>query len=255
MNLVNKRILITRARAQAKEFASALAAEGAQPIFFAVIEILVPDDFSALDHALVNLDHYDWLILTSIHGVEAFFKRLEVLGIKNFPSHLQVAAIGSKTAQTLSVYGLKVDHIPDQYTAEGMLSGLNENISGKRFLLPQSNLARKTLANEIRSAGGMADEVVAYHTVRALADASGLDALRVGVDIITFTSPSTVKNFVDILRENGLDPFNLPGSPLFACIGPVTKKSAEEAGFIHLVVANEYTIDGLIRVLGNLVHS
>jgi uroporphyrinogen III methyltransferase / synthase len=255
MNLVNKRVLITRSRAQANEFAAALTAEGAQPIFFPVIEIIPPGDFSVFDRTLVNLEKYDWLILTSVHGVEAFFKRLEILDIKNIPSHVQVAAIGSKTAQALSSYDVQVDHVPNEYTADGMLSGLNENISGKRFLLPQSNLARKTLADEIRLAGGIADEIVAYHTVAGQADTSGLDALRLGLDIVTFTSPSTVKNFVDMVRKNGLDPFHLPGDPLFACIGPVTKKAAEEAGFIHLVVANEHTTAGLIQVLGNLVHS
>jgi uroporphyrinogen-III synthase len=253
MNLINKRVLITRARSQAKEFAAALQAEGAQPIFFPVIEIIPPEDFSKFDRALLNLNQYDWLVLTSTHGVDAFFNRLGFLRIEKLPAHLRVAVIGSKTGQALSKYGLSPDHIPSEYIAEGMLCGLNENISWKRFLLPQSNIARKILADEIRFAGGVVDEVIAYQTVATQPDPSELDALRSGVDIITLTSSSTVKNFVDIVRNHGLDPFHLPGDPLFACIGPVTEKTAQEIGFTNLVVADEYTTSGLVQVLRNLV--
>jgi uroporphyrinogen-III synthase len=130
---------------------------------------------------------------------------------------------------------------------------LGENIHGKRFLLPQSDLARTVLAIEIRSAGGIVDEVVAYRNVKGQPDISEINALKSGVEIITFTSPSTVWNFVDIVRENGLDPLHLPGAPLFACIGPITKKAAEEAGFVNLVAAEKYTTDGLVEVISKLV--
>lgn len=255
MKLIDKRVLITRSRAQADEFASALISEGAQPVFFPVIEIIPPVDFSDFDRALKKLDQYDWIIFTSVHGVKAFFKRLDFLGIQKIPSHTRMIAVGSKTAQVLDDHGVSPDHIPAEYMAEKMFSGINENIAWKRFLLPQSDLARKTLAHEIRFAGGVVNEVVAYRTVTTQPDPFGLEALRAGVDIITFTSPSTVKNFIDIVRENGLDPFNLPGSPLFACIGPVTQKAAQEIGLTQLVMANQYTTDGLVQMLGNLVHS
>ncbi len=253
MNLIGKRVLITRARAQTEEFAKALIAEGARPVFFPIIEMVPPDDFSGLDRALRNLDQYTWLILTSVHGVDALFKRLEVLGIEQIPLQLCTATVGSRTAQCLSEHGISPDHVPDDYTAESILPGLGENIDGKRFLLPQSDLARTALAIEIRSAGGIVDEVVAYRNVKGQPDISEINALKSGVDIITFTSPSTVWNFVDIVRKNGLDPLNLPGVPLFACIGPITKKAAEEAGFVNLVAAEKYTTDGLVEVIGNLV--
>jgi uroporphyrinogen-III synthase len=255
MKLVNKRILITRSRAQADEFASALIAEGALPVFLPVIEIVPPDDFSDFDRALKKLDVYDWIVFTSVHGVGAFFNRLDYLGLQKIPAHTRVIAIGSKTAQVLNGHGITPDHIPDEYVAEKILSGINEGIAGKLFLLPQSDLARKTLAHEIRVAGGVVDEVIAYRTVAAQPDPSALEALRAGVDIITFTSPSTVKNFVDIVRENELDPSNLPGHPLFACIGPVTQKAAQEIGLPNLLTASQYTTDGLVQMLGNLVHS
>jgi len=255
MNLVNKRVLITRSRAQADEFAAALLAEGAEPIFFPVIEIIPLQDFAAFDQALQQLDGYDWLILTSVHGVHAFFQRLEILDIKKIPASLKIAVVGSKTSQSLLAHGLSADHVPDEYTAGGLFAGLNDDISGKHFLLLQSDLARTVLADQLRSAGGLVDQIVAYQNIAGPADADGLEALRSGVDIVTFTSPSTVKNFVDVLRENGLDPLNLAGAPIFACIGPVTKKAAEDSGFRDLVVPNEHTIAGLVQALGDLVLS
>ena len=255
MNLINKRILITRPRAQAEEFASALSAAGAHPIFFPVIEIAPLNDFSGLDSALLKIDTYDWLILTSVHGVDVFFKRLDALGIQHVPESLRVAAIGPKTSSCLSHHGVTAHFVPTEYIAESILPGLGEDISGKRLLLPQSDLARTALANEIRSAGGVVDEIVAYRTVPDQPGNFGMNALRAGVDIITFTSPSAVHNFVDIVRNHELDPLNLPGTPLFACIGPVTKKAAEEMGFCDPVVANEHTTTGLIEALGKFVHS
>jgi len=255
MNLTNKRILITRARAQAVKFANALAAQGAQPVIFPVIEIVPAEDMSALDRALQTLDEYDWLVLTSVHGVNAFFNRLEALGIKRLTPRLRVAAVGPRTARAVSERGAWVEHMPDEYVPEAMLPGFGSNIYGKRFLLPQSNLARTVLASEIRSAGGLVNEVIAYRTVPAEPDASEVNALRSGVDIITFTSPSTVHNFVDIVRKKGLDPLNLPGSPVYACIGPVTKRAAEEAGLVTPLVANQYTSDGLVEAISSLVVS
>lgn len=255
MNLTNKRVLITRPRAQAEGFARALSTAGAQPIFFSVIEIIPPDDYSALDFAIQSLEGYDWLIFTSVHGVEAFFKRLEVLGIKRIPPRLHVAAVGSRTARFLSEHGLWTDRIPDEFIAEAMLPDFGKNIYGKRFLLPQSNLARTVLANEIRSAGGLVTEVVAYRNRLSEPTVSEIDALRSGVDIVTFTSPSTVRNFITVLQQYGFDVSNLPGNPLFACIGPTTKQAAEEAGLSNLIVSNEYTTKGLIETLDNLIYT
>ena len=255
MNLTNKRVLITRPRAQAEGFARALKAAGAEPIFFPVIEIIPPDDYLALDFAIRSLEQFDWLVFTSVHGVEAFFKRFEALGIERIPAGLRVAAVGSRTARFLSKHGLCTDQIPNEYIAEAMLPDFGKNIYGKRFLLPQSNLARTVLANEIRSAGGLVTEVVAYRNRLSEPNNSEINALRSGVDIVTFTSPSTVRNFITVVQQHELDPFNLPGNPIFACIGPTTQQAAEEAGFSNLVVSSEYTTAGLIETLDNLIYT
>ena len=247
MNLTNKRVLITRPRAQAEEFASTLKAVGAKPIFFPVIKIVPPDNFSVLDYAIRSLEQYDWLILTSIHGVDAFFKRLDFLGIKKIPVGLNVAAVGAKTAQRISEHGIQVDYMPEEYLSEAISAGLGNKVYGKRFLFPQSNLARRVLANEIRNAGGIVTEIVVYRTVLNTPDSIALDALRAGVEIVTFTSPSTVQNFIAVVQKNGFDPFRLPGDPLFACIGPITERAAREQGLLNVVMAKEYTMEGLIE--------
>ena len=253
MNLTDKRVVITRPRKQADAFAAALIAEGARPIFFPVIKIIPPDEFSAFDFALQSLEQFDWLILTSIHGVEAFFKQLEVFRIKQIPPNLRVAAVGSKTARCLCEYGILVDYIPNEYIPEAILPGLGNNIYGKRFLFPQSNLARTVLADRIRAAGGLVTEVVAYQNVASEPESAAMEELRAGVDVVTFTSPSTVQSFVTTVQKNGIDPFSLSGNPLFACIGPITKRAAEEIGLVNLVTASEYTTTGLIEALGKLV--
>ena len=114
-------------------------------------------------------------------------------------------------------------------------------------MLPRAEIARKDLPEAIVKAGGVAHEIVVYQTLPAEVDADGLDALKLGVDVVTFTSASTVENFVAILRQHKLDPLNLPNNPLFACIGPITEQAAREEGLVNLVVAKEYTTEGLIK--------
>ncbi len=250
MDLTRKRILITRPRAQAEEFARALSSEGAEPIFFPMIEIAALDDFSALDQVLRELDGYDWLILTSVHGAEAVFARMHVMGISSLPSHLRVAAVGPRTAARLSNEKVAVDHVPAKYTAEAVLSGLWP-VSGKRFLLPQSDLARRTLAERIRAAGGIPDEIVAYRTIPARPRPAVVEALRAGMDVVTFASPSSVNSFLAALGEYGLDARKLPGNPRIACIGPQTASAAMGAGLPVHVEAQEHTMAGLVRALKN----
>jgi uroporphyrinogen III methyltransferase / synthase len=255
MNLSNQRIVITRPRTEVEGFADALRSAGAQPILFPVIQINPPDDFSAFDFALRTLEQFDWLILTSVHGVDAFFERLNALGLKRIPPGLRVAAVGSKTAKKIFDYGARVDYVPDEFVSEALSAGFGKRLHGLRFLFPQSNLARTILANGIRAAGGLVTEVVAYCTVPTEPDRVELEELRTGVDIVTFTSPSTVQNFIAVVRKNGLDPLKLPGSPLFACIGPATGIAALDAGLTNILTADEYTTAGLIRSLRELVTS
>jgi uroporphyrinogen III methyltransferase/synthase len=250
------KVLITRPRSQADSFAEALAAAGFEPVFFPVIEICPFEENVALDRAIEKLGCYDWIVFTSVNGVEAFFAHLPS-PLSPLPTRerdaeggVRVAAIGPKTAQSLETYGVTPDFVPEEYVAEAILPGLGD-LRGRWVLLPRAEIARKALPDAISAAGGVAHEIAVYQTIPAEPDPDGLAALKSGVDAVTFTSPSTVANFVEILRRNGLNPLILPGNPKIACIGPITQKAAEDAGFLDIVVAEEYTTEGLVSLLCN----
>ncbi|MCC7118827.1 MAG: uroporphyrinogen-III synthase [Anaerolineales bacterium] len=243
MNLAQKRILITRPQEQSTEFIEALKSAGAEPVLFPVFEIAPLRDFTNFDSALRAHNEFDWIIFTSVHSVHAFFKRLKRLEI-SLAEKIKIAVIGSKTARGLETYGRTPDFIPAKYLAEEIIFGL-EPVAGKRFLLLQSNLSARTLAEVIQRDGGEVLELVAYQNMPRLPDESALRALQAGVDVITFTSPSSAQNLRAVLEK-----YNLPTpDALVACIGPVTAKAAREAGFVVSVEAKEHTLDGLFQAL------
>jgi uroporphyrinogen-III synthase len=172
-----------------------------------------------------------------------FFSR-ENAGVK-------FAAIGPKTAEALRKHNIEPDFVPEEYVAEAILPGLGD-LQGKWVLLPRAEIARKALPEAIADAGGIAHEIAVYKTLPTEPDTEGITALKSGVDIVTLTSSSTVQNFVAICKQNGLDPLNLPNNPLFACIGPITEGAAREEKLVNMVVAKEYTTDGLIEAITNM---
>lgn len=247
-DLHGKRVLVTRPPHQAEYFAQALREAGAEPICFPVITIGPPPDLPALDRVLQGLTAYDWLILTSVNGVAAVWERLAYLAITSLPEGLKVAAIGPQTASALQEQGLDPDFVPGEYIAEAILPGLGE-MTGRRFLLLRADQARRALADQIRLQGGLVDEVTAYQTLPAQPSEESIAGLRAGIDWVTFTSSSTVRNFVAAVRSAGLDPLDLPGSPRFACIGPVTAQTAHQEGLPVDVIASEYTTRGLLDAM------
>lgn len=245
-----KRILVTRPRAQADEFASKLRGAGFDPVFFPVIEIKPVENNTALERALSKLDCYEWIVFTSVNAVEVVFGNYSRLIFADGVG-TRFAAIGPKTASSLKERGINPDFVPEEYVAEAILPGLGDLI-GKWVLLPRAEIARKALPEAIFNAGGIPHEITVYKTLPSQPDPDGLAALRGGVDVITLTSPSTVQNFIAIAQQNRLDPLRLPGNPTFACIGPITAQAAREAGLPNLIVAKEYTTDGLISALNYL---
>ena len=243
-----KRILITRPRAQADEFAAKLRMAGFEPIFFPVIEIQPVDKNISLERALSKLDCYEWIVFTSVNAVETVFDQFPSL---HWGDGAKVATIGPKTAEALRTRGINPDFVPQEYVAEAILPGLGD-LRGKWVLLPRAEIARKALPEAILNAGGVPHEITVYKTLPAQPDLEGLEALRAGVDVITLTSPSTVQNFIAIVEQHGLDPLDLPNHPLFACIGPITEQAAKEANLPNVAVAKEYTTDGLIAALKDL---
>lgn len=245
-----KRILITRPQGQAEEFAIQLRSAGFEPIFFPVIEIQPMPELLWLDRAIQKLECFDWIVFTSVNGVTSFWDHLLESGVQKIPSQVRVAAIGPKTAEALTARGVEVQFVPEEFIAEAILPGLGD-LRGRWVLLPRAEIARKALPEAITRAGGIVQEVAVYQTLPVLPEPTGLLSLQAGVDVITFTSPSTVINFIEIVQRSGLDPRRLPGDPLIACIGPITDQAAREAGFEKRLVAQEYTTAGLIDLLSS----
>lgn len=272
--LQGKRILVTRTREQSASFSARLGALGAISVEFPVIRLAPPLDWQPLDEALRHLCHaqpayYAWLIFTSVNGVEYAFARMQELGLSLPPAGAtRVAAIGPATAAALARCGVHTDLVPGEYIAEGVAAALIEDaqrrgasLAGKRILLPRASAARDVLVTGLQAAGAIADEVAAYLTLPVSSDdAQGREVarmLRAGeLDMLTFTSSSTVRNFMQWLlnaapgitaqlRENAAG----ERLPVVACIGPVTAQTARELGLHPRIVASTFTIDGLIEAL------
>ena len=251
--LHGKRILVTRARAQASALTEKLTALGASCIEAPVIRIAAPaDDYAALDHAISELHSYHWVIFTSVNGVEHFFARLahaekdtRALG------YAKVAAIGSATAEALRAYGIHADLVPQEFRAEAVVEALKDILPPRaRILLPRAQEARDVLPESLRTYGAMVDVVAAYETVPELDGGAELVARLTNgeIDFVTFTSSSTVKNLVQQLGN--ITPLQ---QVKIACIGPVTADTARNFALEPDIVTETYTIDGLVNAIKEYV--
>ncbi|HYA02261.1 MAG TPA: uroporphyrinogen-III C-methyltransferase [Syntrophobacteria bacterium] len=249
--LFGKTILVTRAREQASDFRVLLEGRGARCLEFPTIQVASPASWEALDNALRDLERYDWVIFTSVNGVRFVFKRLEALG-KDVRAlrGLRLAAIGPKTARALQERGLRLDLVPSEYRAEAVIEALGEaEIRGRRFLLPRAARAREVLPEKLAEMGGKVDVVTAYETVRPTERADEVRRLLCGgaIHCITFTSSSTVENFVAMVGGDDLP--SLVGQTVVACIGPITADTAREHGLHVEITPGEYTIEALTAAL------
>jgi uroporphyrinogen III methyltransferase / synthase len=242
--LSGRRILVTRPRAQADGLLAALAALGAHAIALPTIEITPVSDPTRLDQAIARLETYDWVIFTSVNGVTAFMQRMQATGVgADRLSRIAMAAIGPATAQALHQYGLVPQFVPSEYVAEALAAGIGD-LDSRHVLLPRAEIARETLAVELRRRGAVVDEIAVYHTLPAAPDAQALAELRQGVDAILFTSSSTVRNLMSLVGHA-----RSTERAVIACIGPITAQTARELGLPVDVVASEYTTGGLVRAL------
>jgi len=265
------RVLVGRARHQAGALSAELRKLGAAVIEIPFIEIRKPKSFKPLDSALRNLQSYDWLILTSVNGVQAMWERLEKLKLARVIKRrqgneategLRVAAIGPSTQKALDQRGLKVDVVPKEYVAEAVVRSLKKKVKGKRVLLVRAKVARDVIPRELRKAGAEVDVVEAYKTMvpkfsRTLLRAA-LKNPRHCPHVITFTSSSTVRNFVGLLgglrsTVQALYASRGRGRPhhtiLLASIGPITSSTLRELGLKADIAAKEYTIPGLVEAI------
>lgn len=247
--LKGKRVLVTRAADQASLLVAALADRGAIPVELPTIAIEALTDYSALDVAIGRLSEYDWVVFTSVNGVKFFLDRVEALGRSiDDLGNARVGAIGPATAKALSNRGVAVALQPARYVAEAVVAALKDaGVVGSRILVPRALEAREVLVTELVTAGAIVDEIPVYQTVEppGLAERARALFARREVDIVTFTSSSTVRNLISLLGGDAA----VPSIATIACIGPITAQTATDLGLRVDVVAAEHTIPGLVRGL------
>jgi len=254
--LIGQRILIGRAKHQASALSDDVKALGAQVLEIPFIEIRKPRSYRPLDEALVNIRNYDWLILTSVNGVEAVWERIRKLRLPAARlKHLKIAAIGPATKKAIEARGLTVQVVPKQYVAESVAKSLRRRVAGKRVLLARARVARDVIPRELRQAGATVDVVEAYETVVPMTSRFCLrKALRdpkVRPTIATFTSSSMVRNFVALVGARAAQAAVRDGLRL-ASIGTVTSATLRELGLPVHVEAKQFTIPGLVQAVQRL---
>jgi uroporphyrinogen-III synthase len=270
------RVLVGRARHQAGALSAALRDLGAKVIEIPFIEIRQPRSFRALDTALKNLATYDWLILTSVNGVEAMWQRIEKLRLANAVTGreghdlrrairqlqvkkalaagvrpLRIAAIGPATKKAIEERGLRVDVVPKEYVAESVVRSLKNRVKDKRVLLVRAKVARDVIPRELRRAGADVDVAEAYQTIVPKSSRkqlqAALNAPSKRPQVVTFTSSSTVRNFVELLGTK--QPRQTLDGIWMASIGPVTSSTLRELGLGVDIQAREFTIPGLVEAI------
>ncbi len=249
--LFGKRIVVTRPKDQATSFISTLSELGAQCLLFPTIEIIPPASWKELDRAIEGLSRYDWIIFTSVNGVKYFFERLHVE--KKDARHLngiKIGVIGPRTTSALIDRGVSPDLVPDKYWAEGVMEELEGySLDGKRVLLPRPSVARHYIPKKLKGLGAIVDVVEAYQTVLPDYSRNQIDELFENgkIDMIAFTSPSTVTNFLAMFEGKSI--YEEISKIEVACIGPITAQRVTEAGLKVVVAPNEYTTDALARAI------
>lgn len=256
-DLAGKTVLVTRSRSGASQFAHKIKEKQGTPFIFSVIETIPPRQAADIDYGnevLQQLKQFDWIFFTSVTGVEYFFDRMNTLKLET--SHLhkaKVVAVGPATGAALRMRGIEPQALPEVFQAEGLIAKFaNELKSGQRVLLPRGNLARPWLHEVLVDMGLYVTEIMMYETIPVRQhDSALLHALEHHlIDIITFTSSSTVKNFIQALINMGIEnPLQaIKGIPV-ACIGEITAQTARDLGLEVTLIPKEATLDSLLEVI------
>lgn len=250
--LFGRRVLVTRSRDQVSELSARLAALGADPVEAPLIRIEDPDDWRALDSATAQTANYDWIIFTSSHAVDQWFKRLFVAGKDSRSlATLRIAVVGASTAARLRDHGLVADYQPETFQAEALVDGMGRRyaMQGARVLFPAADIARDTVSAGLSALGAQVIQVTAYRTVMASALPPKAAAMleRKDIHIVTFTSSSTVRAFVRAVGP--VRPADLLDGVTIACMGPVTRAAAIDAGLTVHITPREATIPALVDAI------
>ncbi len=250
--LFGTRILVTRARSQASEISQLLIAHGGEPIECPTIEFVPPTNWDKADEAIAELETFHWLVLTSVNGVQQFMRRLWHNGRDARVLHgVRVCCIGPRTAQELEKFGVRSDVIPAQYQAEGVLEVMKESgVADQRVLVARAAQAREMLPEELRRAGAEVQVIPVYQTVLPQSEVGTIKArfLTQGIEIVTFASSSTVRNFVEMFGGPG-ELKKILQHTIIGCIGPITAETVREQGLQVDVLARQNTIPALVEAL------
>ena len=249
--LFGQRILVTREHTEGFDLLEEL---GAEIVEFHTIRIVPPDDWSELDKAIEKIDTYNWLVLTSVNGVKFFFRRLierdrDIRDLKG----VKICAVGTKTAEAINKHGIKVDLIPKQFNAEGLVEAFtkengSERLDGLKILLPRAQDARALFPEKIKKLGGEIDVFTAYKAVKPAIHGKRMKRfLKEGkITIATFTSAATFNNFMEIMGE---DAIGLLKDVTIAVIGPVTAKAVEKEGLKVDIMPEEATVEAMVNAI------
>lgn len=250
-------VLVTRAPHQAAALVEPLEALGAKVLVAPMIDTIDPVDWAPADAMLRSLASYDWVVLTSTNAVDRFLARLDHLGVSRAAfDDVRIAVVGAATADRLAEHGLTPDVVPADFRAEGLIDEFEALgiARGTRFLLPRAERAREILPEALCDRGATVDIAVVYRTVPTTPDPAIVERLRAGeVDVITFTSPSTVRHFIGWVTAAGLEPANILEGVATASIGPVTSDALRSRGHAVTVEALASTMGGLVDAIASAV--
>jgi len=253
--LRGKTVLVTRPRKQSEDITEQLEAVGATVIHCPTIEVLPPDNWAQLDGSIRRLKEYDWVIFTSANGVRFFFERLDELAIEGAEalSGGVVCAIGPATARALQKAGVVAQVTASDSKAEGALRaiieqvGSEENVKGLQYLIPRAKVAREILPASLRKLGARVDAVETYQTVKPEIARDSILRLfnETSIDVVTFTSSSTVSNFAALVGLTDLS--DLLANVSIACIGPITAETANRYGLRNIIQPELYNAEALVE--------
>lgn len=250
--LLGKKVLVTRTRQQASTLVQLLERKGAGCIECPTIEVRQIDDTTILDSAINQLDSFDWIIFSSTNAVKFFFLRIDQLGKDiRVLGNAKIAVVGTSTAQELKLHHINVDLIPKDFRAEGLLEEFSKiDIKGSKILIPRAVVAREILPHGLKEMGAEVVVAPAYETVPPEVAPQTIELLEEeNIDIVTFTSSSTVKNFFKTVPENIIK--KIISHAKIACIGPVTAKTAQNMGLNVDILPKESTIPSLVEAIEN----
>jgi uroporphyrinogen III methyltransferase/synthase len=248
-----KRIIVTRSRDQSSVFAEMLIDRGATTIEFPTIDVVPPESWDELDSAIQTVESFRWLLFTSANAVKFFMERLRSLNKDlRILKGVNICTVGPKTSESLESYGLRADLIPAEFKAEGIIDALGSvNLRGLKILIPRAKIAREILPDKLRELGAEVTVATAYENIKPTTDVARVKKLMEDKKIaaITFTSSSTVHNFVEIIGKREYKA--LLNGVAVACIGPITARTAEEYEMKIDVMPKDYTIPALVNEMAD----